>query len=80
VGAGSEWWHLGRAAPGPQLGARVPEVAQAEVSDGELGLALVEQDVLELDVSVNDLLVVEVADPGYDLPEEGPGIYGIRGD
>ena len=65
--------HLGRPAPGPQLGARVPQAAQAEVSDGELGLAFVEQDVLEFDVSVNDLLVVEVADPGYDLPEEGPG-------
>ena len=43
---------LGRSTASLELGAWVPEVAQPEVSD----------DDFELDVSVNDLLSVEVAD------------------
>ena len=53
---------LGRSTASLELGAWVPEVAQPEVSDDDFGVILVQKDVFELDVSVNDLLGVEVAD------------------
>ena len=53
---------LGRSTASLELGAWVPEVAQPEVSNDGFGVILVQQDVFELDVSVNDLLGVEVAD------------------
>ena len=53
---------LGRSTASLELGAWVPEVTQPEVSNDGFGVILVQQDVFELDVSVNDLLGVEVAD------------------
>ena len=54
--------NLGRSTASLELGSGVPEVAQPEVSDDDFGVILVQKDVFELDVSVNDLLGVEVAD------------------
>ena len=56
-------WHLCRAAPSLQLGAGVPEVAQAKVSNGDLGVSLVQQDVFKLDVPVDDILFMKMGDP-----------------
>ena len=69
---------LGGSAASLQLGVRLPEVAQPEVRDDGLGLVLVQQDVLELDVSVNDFDAVEVPDPGQDLSEECPEASNIK--
>ena len=69
---------LGGSAASLQLGVRLPEVAQPEVRDDGIGLVLVQQDVLELDVAVNDFLAVEVPDPGQDLSEECPEASNIK--
>ena len=75
---GREATNLGGSAASLQLGVRLPEVAQPEVRDDGLGVVLVQQDVLELDVSVNDFLVVEMPDPGQDLSEECPEASNIK--
>ena len=53
--------NLGRSTASLELGSGVPEVAQPKVSNDNFGVILVQKDVFELDVSVNDLLGVEVA-------------------